>query len=408
MVCIGKFTSGIFSGILVTMKTFAMEPMLPHDPDSELADSAFELVAKASALAGQVPGRVREAIGDLVRSMNCYYSNLIEGHDTHPRDIERALVGAYSQDPQRRELQLEARAHIDLQRAIDMGEDPEVAPTSIAYLRWLHERFCSRLPEQLLIVENPDTGERIRMVPGEFRTGGVMVGRHVPPRADELPFFMRRFEEAYAPSRLSRGVAILAIAAAHHRLLWIHPFYDGNGRVARLMTHAMLLRCGVGSSLWSAARGLARNVERYKAALARADESRHGDMDGRGALSDAALREFTRFFLETCIDQVEFMKHLLQPSELLRRMKLYVDDEVAAGRLPRGSLALLRDAFLAGEVERGRASELTGYRERRGRQILSTLIDRGLLVSRGPRAPVRLGFPLDVLERWFPRLYPID
>ena len=131
-------------------------------------------------------------------------------------------------------------------------------------------------------------------------------------------------------------------------------------------------------------------------------------MDGRGALSDAALREFTRFFLKTCIDQVEFMKHLLQPSELLRRMKLYVDDEIAAGRLPRGSLALLRDAFLAGEVERGRASELTGYRERRGRQILSTLIDRGLLVSRGPRAPVRLGFPLDVLERWFPRLYPID
>lgn len=382
--------------------------MLPSDPESELSDAAFELVARASALAGQVPGRVREAIGDLVRSMNCYYSNLIEGHDTHPRDIERALAGDYSQDPRRRELQLEAHAHIDLQRAIDMGEDPTVAPTSAEYLRWLHERFCSRLPEELLIVENPSTGERVRMTPGEFRTGGVVTGRHIPPGAGELPLFLRRFEEAYSPLRLPRGLAILAVAAAHHRLLWIHPFYDGNGRVARLMSHAMLLRCGVGSSLWSASRGLARNVARYKAALARADETRHGDVDGRGALSDTALREFTRFFLDTCIDQVEFMERILQPSELLRRMKLYVDDEVAAGRLPRGALALLRDAFLAGEVERGRASELTGYRERRGRQVLSALIDRGLLVSRGPRAPVRLGFPLEVLERWFPGLYPVD
>ena len=390
------------------MKTFAMEPMLPSDPKSELTDAALELVAKSSALAGQVHGQVRNAIGDLVRSMNCYYSNLIEGHDTHPRDIERALADRYSEEPRRRELQLEARAHIDLQRAIDTGEDPDVVPTSVAYLQWLHREFYRRLPEPLLNVRNPDTGEKMRILPGQLRTSGVMVGRHVPPSANELPSFLLRFDEAYTPERLSRVHGILAVAAAHHRLLWIHPFLDGNGRVARLMSHAMLLRCGVGSSLWSVARGLARNAGQYKAALARADDPRHGDLDGRGALSEQALRDFARFFLDTCIDQVRFMESLLQPSELLRRMKLYVDDEVSARRLPRGSLALLREAFLAGELDRGRAADLTGYRERRGRQILSALIDRGLLVSPGPRAPVRLGFPLDVLERWFPRLYPVD
>ena len=385
-----------------------MEPMLPSDRGSELADIAFELVARSSALAGQVQGRVRDAIGDLVRSMNCYYSNLIEGHDTHPRDIERALSDRYSKEPRRRELQLEARAHIDLQRIIDAGEDPDTAPTSVEYLRWLHGEFCRRLPDAFLRVENPDGGERVRVVPGEFRTGAVMVGRHIPPDAADLSSFLRRFEEAYAPDRLSRVHRIFATAAAHHRLLWIHPFFDGNGRVARLMSHAMLLRSGVGSSLWSAARGLARNAERYKSALARADDGRYGDTDGRGSLSDQALGGFTRFFLDTCIDQVQFMESLLQPSELLRRMKLYIDDEVSARRLPRGSLPLLREALLTGELDRGRAADLTGYRERRGRQILSTLIDRGLLVSQGPRAPVRLGFPLDVVEVWFPRLYPVD
>jgi Fic family protein len=390
------------------MKAFLMEPMIPGDDRDELSDLALELVSKASALAGQVHGQVQEGIGDLVRSMNCYYSNLIEGHNTHPRDIEQALSDNYSQNTARRALQLEARAHFDLQRMIDKGEDPAVAPTSAEYIQWLHREFCSRLPEELLWVENPDTGEKIRVTPGETRTGSVQVGRHLPPTAEELSAYLARFEEAYVPDRLSRSKQIIAVAASHHRLLWIHPFYDGNGRVARLMSHALLLRAGIGSSLWSVARGLARNVEAYKSALMLADEPRRGDLDGRGTLSDRRLREFTHFFLRTCIDQVDFMESLLQPSELLRRMKLYIDDEIAAGRLPSGSLALLREAFLAGELARGNAASLTGYQERRGRQILAKLLESGLLISQGPRAPVRLGFPIDVVERWFPNLYPVN
>jgi Fic family protein len=187
-------------------------------------------------------------------------------------------------------------------------------------------------------------------VPGELRSGDVAVGHHVPPPANDLPHFLARFAEAYDPDRLSATRRIIAIAAAHHRLLWIHPFFDGNGRVARLVAHAMLLRAGVGSSIWSVARGFARHVEAYKTHLMQADEPRHGDLDGRGALSTTRLKEFCEFFLTSCIDQVVFMESLLQPSELLRRMKLHVDDEVAAGRLPKGALALLRESLLAGEL----------------------------------------------------------
>lgn len=219
---------------------------------------------------------------------------------------------------------------------------------------------------------------------------------------------MRRFERAYDIRQLSTVKTIVAIAASHHRFLWIHPFYDGNGRVARLMAHAMLLHCGVGSSIWSVARGLARNATEYKARLMAADEPRHGDYDGRGAMSGKQLEEFCTFFLRVSIDQVEFMGSLLQPGELLRRMKLYCDDEVAAGRLPNQSMALLREALLMGKFERGRAPEITGYQERRAREILATLLKKGLLVPTGPRAPVRLGFPLDVVERWFPTLYPVS
>lgn len=386
----------------------ALEPLMPSVAQSSpLDDLALELVAKANQFSGQLRPETQLSIAELVRSMNCYYSNLIEGHNTLPIDIDRAMADRYSEDPKKRALQLEARAHIELQRLIDNGEDPQCTPTSVEYLQWIHFEFCNRLPEELLWVEHGRTGERQQVVPGEFRTTGVEIGRHIPPVAADLDRYMGRFAEAYDVESMSKIKAITAVAAAHHRFAWIHPFLDGNGRVARLMSHASLLRLGVGGSTWSIARGLARSNESYKAKLQLADQVRQGNLDGRGALSEKALIEFCSYFLTMSIDQVEFMESLLQPGELLRRMKLYCDDEVDAGRLPKRSMAMLKEAFVMGEFERRRAPEITGYQERRAREILSELLSRGLLVSTGPKKPVRLGFPLEVVERWFPSLYPV-
>src|SRR5258708_617509 len=162
------------------------EPALPSESIADLEDLAFELVSAASSLAGQLNPVVRTSVGDLVRSMNCYYSNLIEGHHTLPREIERALADQYSAEPEKRDLQLEAVAHIELQRKIDSGEDEGAEPTSLAYIRWLHREFCSQLPEHLQWVENPDTGERLRITPGEVRSRSVKVGSHVPPSGPDL------------------------------------------------------------------------------------------------------------------------------------------------------------------------------------------------------------------------------
>ena len=383
--------------------------MLPPDGARKLEDLAIDLATKASGLASQLPQAVRRGMGDLVRSMNCYYSNLIEGHDTHPRDIDRALARSdYSADSEKRALQIEAVAHIEVQRLIDRREDLQAEPTSTAYITWLHREFCRRLPDELLWIKNPDSGERLPVIAGELRSGWVQVGRHIPPGAAELPRFLKRLADAYEMQTLSRVRQIVALGAAHHRLLWIHPFYDGNGRVARLMSHASLLRCGVGSSLWSVARGLARNVQDYKTLLMAADAQRHGDLDGRGTLSTEALTAFCEFFLTVCIDQVEFMAALLEPDDLLRRMRLQVEEDVQAGRLPKGSFRMLREAMLSGEVPRGRAGEITGYGERMARNVVSDLLKKGYLESAGPRAPLVLAFPIDAVDRWFPRLYPTD
>ncbi len=389
------------------MTPAAAEPFMPAEGTAVLENLAFDLAREAGELSAQLHPVVRLGVAELVRSMNCYYSNLIEGHHTHPRDIDRALAADYSSDAHRRDLQLEARAHVEVQRIIDGRLDELPRPSAAsAFTEWTHREFCRRLPESLLVVENPDTGERISVVPGQLRSRTVAVGRHVAPVPEHLEPFMLRFEQAYASSRLTKTRQVIAVAAAHHRFLWIHPFLDGNGRVARLMSHAMLLEIGIGSALWSVSRGLARHSLDYKRLLMAADEPRRNDLDGRGALSESALTEFCRFFLETCLDQVRFMRELLDPTELQRRMELYVRDEESAGRLPARSFVILREALLVGEVERGRVPTLIDASERTARRVVAELVDKRLLVSRSHKAPLRLGLPIDVVERWFPRLYP--
>lgn len=383
----------------------AMEPMLPNVEDKEIEDLSFDLIRNASVLAGALRPEVRGVVGELVRTMNCHYSNLIEGHNTHPRDIDRAIAKDFSTDTKKRCLQLEAKAHIDVQQLIDADQAPQ-SEMSEEYLLWIHREFCKRLPEEFLWVENPETKERVPVVPGELRTRDVAVGKHIPPSPSEIPAFLGRFFEAYKPEHLSKPRFLTVVAAAHHKLLWIHPFIDGNGRVTRLFSYALLKKLEIGNTLWSVSRGLARHVQDYKRLLQNADSPRSNNYDGRGQLSLGALREFCLFFLKVCVDQVDYMTSLLQPAELLNRIQVYTEEEIKAGRLPTGSFSLLREAVMAGQFEKSAAQQITGYRDRKAREVLSDLLKKKLLISSGTRGPVQLGVPFEVVERWFPLLYP--
>ncbi len=376
---------------------------MPESGMKELEDLVSDFISKSNRLASQLKPQVIKSVGDLVRSMNCYYSNLIEGHHTHPRDIEKALQEDFSKNKEKRNLQFEAMSHITVQAKIDERQVENI--TSAEYMSWIHEEFYKLLPEELKVVKNLDTGKIIKVIPGKVRDGDVQVGKHIAPRYKSLESLLARYEEAYNPENLSKIKQVIAVAASHHRLLWIHPFYDGNGRVARLLSHSYLKYIGIGCSLWSVSRGLARRVQEYKSALAEADSPRRGDLDGRGNLSEKGLSMFCKFFLECCIDQVDFMSSLLEPANLLKRIELYAEDKIKSGDLPRGSTTLLRYVILNGEFERGKASQISGYKDRQARTILSTLLKKRLLVSGNKKEPVTLGLPSEILDDWFPKLY---
>ncbi len=384
----------------------SMEPLVLSGGSrhrDRLSDLAIELATASAGFRRSLPPGVVGPLADLVRAMNCYYSNLIEGHATHPVDIEKALAGEYSRDQKKRDLQHEAKAHITVQRWIDDGHLRGRATTS-AGLRELHLRFSELLPDDLLVVSDPVTGRTVPVVPGEFRQDDVMVGQHLAVSPGAVPRFLDRFETVY--TRLGRSEAILAAAAAHHRLLWVHPFADGNGRVARLMSHAVLLDALDTGAIWSVARGLARNVTAYKQHLMNCDNERRNDLDGRGALSEEALAEFTSFFLKTCLDQVRFMEHLVRPDRLRERIMAWADDEVRRDALPLKSGQVLEAVLFRGELPRAAVSGLLGVTDRHARRVVSALLDRGVLVSEGPRNPLFISFPAALAYRWMPDLFP--
>jgi Fic family protein len=383
-----------------------MEPLLIGESSrhrSGLTDLALDLAQRSAGFRRSLPESLLGSLASLVRSMNSYYSNLIEGHDTHPIDIERALHGEYSKDVKKRDLQLEAKAHIAVQQWIDDGGLKGRTVTADA-IRDIHRRFCEELPDDLLWVEDPTTKERFKVIPGDFRQRDVVVGNHVPISPATVPRFLKRFEDVYG--RLGKTETIIAAAAAHHRLAWIHPFLDGNGRVARLMSHATLLEALDTGAVWSIARGLARKVDDYKKHLAACDQTRRNDLDGRGHLSEESLAEFTRFFLTTCIDQIAFMEGLMQPDRLRARILLWTEEQIREGTLPPKSGAILETVLYRGELPRADIAGIVGTGERQARRVVSALLEQGVLTSPSTRTPLRLAFPATLAARWMPGLFP--
>jgi len=383
-----------------------MEPMRlagasPHR--AELTELAVELTAQSAGFRRSLPEGVVAALADLVRAMNCYYSNLIEGHNTHPIDIERAMRNDYSKEPHKRNLQLEARAHVTVQQWIDAGglKGKTASRESVCEI---HRRFGELLPDELLWVEDPNSNDRVRVEPGVLRARDVRVGDHVPVSPGAVLRFLARFEEVYG--RLGRAEIIVSAAAAHHRLLWIHPFLDGNGRMARLMSHAMLLEALESGGIWSIARGLARQERAYKDYLAACDQPRQGELDGRGNLSEKALVDFTRFFLATCIDQVRFMEGLVQPNRLRERILIWAEEEMRSGQLPAKAGFVLEGVLFRGELPRGDVAALVSTGERQARRVVSALLEAGVISSEHTRAPLRIAFPAALAGRWLPGLFP--
>ena len=381
----------------------AVEPLLPP-ASTELQELVLTFSREAGALTQAAHPVTRRALAGILRLTNSYYSHLIEGHFTSPADIERAVNGDFSRDPAKRDLQFENVAHIAAQRVLEERlKDPSFEPASPDAIRWIHREFYRGLPESMWVVKTKSGATR-PITPGDFRAGLVDVGAHLAPAPEIVGKMLTHLGTTYSQAR---GIdQLVAVAALHHRLLWVHPFDDGNGRVARLVAHAQIVRAGLDAGgIWSISRGLARNRDRYRALLAAADAPRQGDTDGRGNLSERALADFCLFFLSTMLDQVQFIRACLDFDTFTDRLRKHVQLSRQFGKAGDAVWLLLREAWVRGAFARGNAAAVINASERTARNVLKAALASGVLAADTERGPVRLGFPPEFVEDLFPRLY---
>jgi len=388
----------------------SMTPLFP-EKDGELRELAAELIKTSAKLTSAFNPVTRLAIAQLIEPMNSYYSNLIEGHFTHPLDIEKALKKDYSGEPKKKILQLESRAHVIVNHHMKKKLRTINNPYTWEFISWLHKSFYDNMPIELRTIKSKD-GSDFLLMPGNKRTTEVEVGKHIAPAADSLDGFIRFFENGYKKENNSDSLSrIIAIAASHHRLAWIHPFADGNGRVVRLFSEAASITEKIdGDGLWSISRGLAVNNNDYYAALNNADMKRWNDYDGHGNLSDKFLTEFCLFFLRSAIDQTTFMLSLLEPDKMTSRLKEFVDIMSTRGEMRKESFYLLEETLFKGKVSKGEMERITGKSENVARSIMKNLLDKELLVNESSelRAPVLINFPIKYAPYIFPKLFPKD
>jgi len=378
------------------------EPLLPTGSVAELREIGDEVAQRSLKLQGMVHPVTLKPLRELVRAMNSYYSNRIEGQSTHPLLIAQAMRRSFDNQPDVARRQRVAVAHIEAEIALESLVAKGAAPLTWEFVVTAHREMYQRLAP-----EDRRSEEGTPIEPGALRTRDVAVFRHQPPTHGSLGRFLQRFDQAYGQKWVSSDL-VHVTAASHHRMAWVHPFLDGNGRATRLQTHAALWPLTGG--LWSVNRGLARKRDDYYRHLSEADMARQGDLDGRGNLSERALAQWCRFFAEVCLDQVKFMSQMLD----LDNMRLRIGQLVAARSREPDKRSIYRPEvelplyhlFAAGPVSRGEFQQMTGLPQRTATRVLQGLLKDGIVESESRHAPVCFSLPLDTLALLLPGLYP--
>lgn len=351
--------------------------------------------------------QVVAAIADLMLNVNSYYTNAMEGNPSLLGDIQKALDNDLSTDTNSRNYQMEHLAHISLQKEmlnrIDNEKNLDIC--SIDFLCWIHREFYSRLPKEMHYALAHD-GQKLPVLPGMLRDRPASVGRHLPPDdLDELNINLANFDRDYSPANVDEPKKLCAMASSHHRLLWIHPFRDGNGRVARLFTIAYQRKLGIDSrGLWTVTRAFARNRSAYDHNLSLADQPRRNDYDGRGPLSEENLVLFCKYFLGECLDQLKFMASILELHHMEKRFAQYIALMQSQKTISKLAAHVLDELFYKGEIERGKVQSICGVKRRRGTEIIKELLDKKLVQSNSPHGRLNLYFTDESALHLFPKL----
>lgn len=393
-----------------------ISPIMPYDLKGQIKPQLLELAEKVCIESAKIASGYNEhivnAFRDVLRITNSYYSNRIEAQSIHPIDIEKAMHKQFSEDSKQKALQELSVAHIKTQKFV---ENYSIHHSVIDrnFIKEIHKVFYSSEGMEKFTKLNKES-ELIEMIPGEFRSQDVQVGNHIAPSSDLINSVFNYYEKEYPAlfNNSTKAIKLLASLSSHHRLAFLHPFLDGNGRVSRLHLDAMFYSMRLeGYGLWNISRGLARDVKEYQRYLSYADMKQQGATDGRGELSLRGLEGYLKYMLEIALDQIEFMSNGLRLDRLNDKIAKFVKFSQEGmfhkqEPLPKYSEALFSHLLLNGELERKYVPLAIGKSVSTATKLVSTLTKMGYIESKHSKAPLRLKVNSFFASQIIPELIP--
>lgn len=391
-------------------------PILPKDLQGNIFEKliikAEQVVLKSQTLSCVHTFQTINAISKMLFTVNSYYSNKIESEGTHPISIEKAMKKEYSEDSKERSMQTLSINYIETQKML-YSKVEQISAFELETILLTHQYLYSQEGMESFLEIKGKNEEVVKMIPGALRSREVQVGMHIPPSTSTLESLLEQMLNLYKTEDRGTNTKRLILALAfHHRLTWIHPFLDGNGRVSRLILDLSLKQIfGKSYGVWNIARGLARNSQRYKTMLNNADMPRQGDMDGRGALSTKELCNFIEYMLDVSLDQIEYMSSCVRLDSLSNRIDEYIRIYSSTfgpykKLLPKETNLVLKELLLKGEVVRGEVGGIINCSRRKATDITKVLLEEGLLESSSIKDKLRINFNAHMSQFVFPELVP--
>lgn len=304
----------------------------------------------------------------------------IEGnHTTLAEYVEERVGGDASRDDQILEIRNLERAMDYVEEAVQPG-----TPITLQLIRELHSIAVKGLERE---------GDRH---PGAWRTAPVQIAHagHLPPEAIQVPAYMDELA-AFINRDDPRKYDLMKVALAHHRFAWVHPFGNGNGRVVRLVTYALLIKYGFkvadGGRLLNPAAVFCTDRRKYYDMLAHADQG-----------TNAALEAWCTYVLDGVLTEIRKLDELSDYENLTRRILLPAIAHAEDRKLitPLEEEVLVVTAKLGTVKSADLAAAMPKLTDAQRTYQIKKLVERGMLqpIREGARQ-YAMGFANNVLLR---------
>lgn len=349
--------------------------------DSDLVDVLSELEhLRRLRLEGDTPPQVFHQLKSLFHALESLGSARIEGnHTTLAVYIESKVEGKAHETDQLREV-------ANIENAMDYIEQIMAPGAELTErkIRELHAMTVDNLQRE---------GDK---TPGAYRSGGVRISQsdHLPPDFIQIQAYMEELVE-FVNRKDSPKYDLMKVALAHHRFGWIHPFGNGNGRVVRLLTYALLMKYGfnvnTGGRVLNPTAVFCNDRERYYSMLATADK---GTTEG--------LEQWCTYVLQGIRDELEkvdrltnysyLTKCILVPAIAFAREREWITETEELVLSAAIKLKLVKSADVAAVLPKHSSNQRT--------YLIKKLVDQGMLLPLTPGArQYTIGFSNNYLIR---------